>query len=496
MNAGLDATRLDRREVVVLVVMLAALSLMRWQVGSQLPLSEDEAYYTAWSLTPDWGYWTKPPMIAWAIGLCRELFGPTLEAVRVVPALAFFLCGVTLFRLVLDLGGSSLQAWVSTVLWMTTPLVSFYGLIATTDSMLMLFWLLAMRSAWQALQGRSAHWIWTGLWVGLGLLSKYSMVLFGVGVVAALLHPAWRWHWRSPWLYAGGVVASLVFAPNLWWNFTQGAPTLHHTAQISGGGIGYGLRWMSLLEFWLAQWAVTGLVALVVCGLWLKSKPWRSDAAGTAHAALWVVHAAWPMLLVISIQALFTRAHANWAAPALISVLLGAAWWMVQGRHVRWFQLALALHVLFMAALYGYDLYAKPLNIRPSVFSDPFWTLRSWPDLNRAVINAWWTQASDVQRADWRIASEDRGIVAQVQATLNLPAGQALGWQLADAPDNHFEQRFPIRSGTPSQQVLLITRMPEATVLQRFPQAQHAQHVIIRRIPDAPVDVQFWWLKP
>ena len=481
----------NRQDVYWLVSILAALSLMRWLVSSQLPLSEDEAYYTVWSMTPDWGYWTKPPMIAWVIGWSRTVFGPSIEAVRLVPAVAFFLSGVVLFRWVIDLGGSALQAWVSTVLFATLPLVSFYGLIATTDSLLILFWLMASRSAWWALQGRTPQWLLTGVWVGLGLLSKYSMIVFVVGLFAALCHPRWRHHWASPWPYLGGLLALIVFAPNLWWNFTQGLPTLQHTVQISGGGIGYGLRWLSLLEFWAAQWAVTGVVVMGVFCAWLASRPWRLEPS-----ALWVIHGVWPMLLVISLQALFTRAHANWAAPGLIGVVVGAAWWLVHGRHVKWFQFALALHVLFMAALYGYDLYAKPLQIRPSVFSDPFWTLRSWPDLNRAVLNAWWTQANDVPRSQWRVASEDRGILSQVQATLNLDPGQALGWQLAPAPDNHFEQRFPIGSGTPAHPVLLVTRQPEATVRQHFPQARHAQHVLIRRIPDAPMDLNFWWLTP
>lgn len=485
------ATAPDRQDVYWLVSILAALSLMRWLVSSQLPLSEDEAYYTAWSMSPDWGYWTKPPMIAWAIGLSREAFGPSIEAVRAVPAVAFFLSGVVLFRWVIDLGGSSLQAWVSTVLFITLPLVSFYGLIATTDSMLILFWLMASRSAWWALQGHRRHWLLTGVWVGLGLLSKYSMGVFVVGLLVAMCHAQWRHHWRSPWPYGGGLVALVVFAPNLWWNLTQGLPTLSHTAQISGGGIGYGLRWASLLEFWASQWAVTGLVAMGAFLAWLWRRPWQASPA-----ALWVVHGVWPMMLVISLQAMFTRAHANWAAPGLIGVVLGAAWWLTLGRRVRWFQLAMALHVLFMAALYGYDLYAKPLQIRPSVFTDPFWTLRSWPDLNRAVINAWWTQANAVPRDQWRVASEDRGILSQVQSTLNLSPGQALGWQLGEGPNNHFEQRFPIHSGTPAQQVLLVTRQPEATVRQRFPEAELAQHVLIRRIPDAPVDLNFWWLKP
>ncbi len=473
-----------------LVVLLGALALMRWLVSSQLPLSEDEAYYTAWSLTPDWGYWTKPPLIAWVIGAFREVLGPTVDAVRAVPAVAFFLSSLVFHRLMHDLGAPARMALVATLLFATMPLVSFYGLIATTDGLLMLCWLLAMRSAWLALEGAPRQWLFTGLWVGLGLLSKYSMVVFLGSLGLALLQRRWRAHWRSPWLYVGAGVAALIFAPNLWWNWTQGSPTLHHTAQISGGGIAYGWHWSSLLEFWLAQWAITGVVLMLGFVLWLKRKPWQN-----APAVAWVLTACVPLMLVISVQALSTRAHANWAAPALVGVVFGGAWWLEQGRRVAWLNVALGLHVAFMAALYGYDPLAQRLNIRPSVFTDPFWTLRSWPHLNQAVVNTWWTQASEVPRTEWRIASEDRGILAQVQATLNLPAGNAMGWVIRGVADNHFDQRFPLPS-QPAQPVLLITRQSASTVKAQFAHAQPAQHVIIRRIPDAPLDVQFWWLKP
>jgi hypothetical protein len=58
-----------RPAIALTVCCLIALAIWRFFVASALPFSIDEAYYVAWSKTPDWGYWTKPPFIAWAIVL-------------------------------------------------------------------------------------------------------------------------------------------------------------------------------------------------------------------------------------------------------------------------------------------------------------------------------------------------------------------------------------------------------------------------------------------
>ena len=67
-----------------LLIGLTLLAAWRWWMASDLPLSVDEAYYYAWSLTPDWGYWTKPPLIAWALGLADAACGPSSACLRSV----------------------------------------------------------------------------------------------------------------------------------------------------------------------------------------------------------------------------------------------------------------------------------------------------------------------------------------------------------------------------------------------------------------------------
>ena len=470
---------------------LLALAIWRFFVASALPFSIDEAYYVAWSKTPDWGYWTKPPLIAWAIGAARWVCGESTACVRGVALISFpitsAIVGVLTWRLAKNVWTA---AWAS-LLFATLPLGMFYGIAATTDALLLLCWAAAIWSLWEALHGKQWAWIALGLCVGLGLLAKYSMVVIGLSILLTLLHPHWRAQFKNPWVYFSACIALIVFAPNIFWNLANQMPTFSHTAGISHGGNGYGLNWQSLLEFEAAQLIVGGPFLVIAFVMWFIQKEWR------ANADAWLLLCfALPMLLVISAQALLARAHANWASPAYVALTVASVVFLWP-RKGFWGKPALALtlviNLLLGAALYHFEaLIAKPLGITPSARTDPYWALRNWPDAIDAVKQ---TLADAMPQDQWRIASDDRGMLSIAQAVLHLPAGAALGWQRGEAPNNHFEQRFPLNK-TVTQRVLLITQAGQAEVLATYPHAQFAKQIDADKLPDSALHFTAWWINP
>ena len=52
-------------------------------IASPLNLYADEAQYWRWSQDLAWGYYSKPPMIAWVIYVSTAVFGDTEWAVRI-----------------------------------------------------------------------------------------------------------------------------------------------------------------------------------------------------------------------------------------------------------------------------------------------------------------------------------------------------------------------------------------------------------------------------
>ena len=62
-----------RRTLLGLLAVTAARLI--WLRLGGLDLYPDEAQYWLWSLTPDWGYFSKPPLIAWVIRATTLLLG-------------------------------------------------------------------------------------------------------------------------------------------------------------------------------------------------------------------------------------------------------------------------------------------------------------------------------------------------------------------------------------------------------------------------------------
>ena len=467
-----------------LLFLFVLVAIWRHQVGATLPLSVDEAYYMAWSKSLDWGYWTKPPVIAWAIATARSLCGETAGCVRVTSLIAFPLTSLVLLALSYRMTRSWTSACITSALFSTLPLSSFYGIAATTDSFLLLFWACAMLCLWLAIEGKFWAWPLLGLAFGLGLLSKYTMLMFGVSALLVLAHPQWRHAWKSTGPYLALLVALLVFSPNIAWNLTYQMPTFQHTAAISQGGNAYGLHWDVLGKFLLEQLLLGNPLLVIGWGLALVVGLRNAD-----HRHWFALSVTLPIVLAISLQALLSRAHANWAAPVFLGMCLtsvGYLWPYYKKTIVA----ALAFNTLFAASLYHYQtLIAEPFGLRGTVASDPFWAVRPWPALASQIERELATQH---EKSSWKIASEDRAVLAQVQAQLDLPPGSALGWQRQAQPENHFDQHFPLPVDV-SSHVLLITKAPDAQVRQAFPRALKRDDIKA----DSSIEsnsYQLWWL--
>lgn len=84
--------------------------------------------------------------------------------------------------------------------------------------------------------GNQKLWIWFGLLAGIGLENKHSMLIWGVAITAGLLLTPQRQFFRTPWIWLAGLVAFLIFLPNLIWNFQHHFPFLKLQANIRRSG--------------------------------------------------------------------------------------------------------------------------------------------------------------------------------------------------------------------------------------------------------------------
>ena len=317
----------NRRAGLVLLVLLVWRTLAL--IVSPLDLGPDEAQYWRWGQDFDWGYYSKPPLIAWLIGSVTRVFGDTAWAVRLPAPFLHTLVGGLVFAIGQKMHDARM-GFYALVIYALMPGVTFSSGLMTTDSVLFVPWTLSLLLLWYMRSGRRS-WqmaLALGLAIGAGFLAKYAMIYFVLGLALAVLIDAptrQAFSVRNTLLTLLGALALL--APHIGWNISHELQTLSHTADNANWG-GELFHPDHAIKFLVDQMGVFGPVSfLVLIGgiiLTLRAKAQDRDAA-----ARWLICFAAPALLVILVQAVTSRAHANWAATTYIAGSLLVARWMV-----------------------------------------------------------------------------------------------------------------------------------------------------------------------
>lgn len=277
----------------------------------------DELYYLACSRHLDWGYVDQPPLIALITWIARSLFGDSLPAIRFLPAVAG--AGeVALTALIArELGGKRFAQGLAALATLVAPGILAADNLLTMNAFEPLFW---MGCAWLLIRivktGNQKLWIWFGILGGFGLENKYSMLIFGAGIVLGLLLTPQRRMLSNPWPWFAGAIAFLIFLPNLLWNIQHHFPFLELQANIRRSGRDVPLGPLAFFgEEILTMQPLT--LPLWLAGLWFYLFP----ASGKPFRALgwaWVFTAAVIVTLSPRIYYLYPAFPVLFAAGAVV----------------------------------------------------------------------------------------------------------------------------------------------------------------------------------
>lgn len=317
-----------RRETQLLAASLL-LCVLRLIAGAALPLSSDEAYYWLWSQHLAAGYYDHPPAIAFTIRAGTALFGDTSFGVRAGGILLSFAASWFVWRAGADFLRDEKAGALACLLFNLTLMITVETMAATPDAPSVaaaaaFVWSLARVSR----TGDGRWWLAAGLAAGLGLLSKYSALFLGTGAVAWLLAcPSARRWLRSPWPYAGGALALLVFLPNLSWNAAHGWTTVaFQFGRLEGTHLT--LRYIG--EFVGSQ-AVLATPFVLALGLLSLTAASRQDESRALVAALM-----WPAIFYFLLHSLHDRVQGNWPCFLYPAFAIAAADAALRTDWTRW----------------------------------------------------------------------------------------------------------------------------------------------------------------
>ena len=401
MISKLNAVRLGG---VVLLIAAADLALHLY-ADRYYGYFIDELYNLALGRHLAWGYVDVAPMIAVIARFEMAVFGDSLQAIRLLPALAGAAKVLLTAAIARELGGGRFAQGLAALCFLVAPGFLALDHFLNVNSFEGMVWI---GLAWLLVRlirtGDEKLWLWFGLLSGIGVETKHSVLLFGFALVAGLALTPARRYLANRWLLIGGAIAFVLFLPNLLWNIQHHFPFVELQENIRRDGrnvslnplLFFGEEALAMLPVSLPVW---------LAGLWY----FLFHREGRRYAAL-----GWSFLIA-SVLVLVMNPRTYYLFPAF-PMLFAAGSVAIERWRVRWVRPVLCVLLVGMGALLAptmlpllppetYIRYAHATGLEqprienhqlgplPQLFADQF----GWEEMAAATARVYWSLPADVR---------------------------------------------------------------------------------------------------
>jgi undecaprenyl-diphosphatase len=290
-------------------------------------LVPDETNYWQWSRYLDWGYHDQAPLIGWAIRFTTWMLGQTETAVRLPSVLSVGVASAYLVAMADRWMGSRVA--LSTAI-LTQSILEFNvgGLLATPDGLQAAAWAAAAYHVARAYEDNTwEQWLIGGMWFGLGMLSKFTMVAFLPGAFCyGLFSAVHRRRLAGIRPYVGLAAGCLMFSPVIVWNARHHWNSVRHVAFIGGANEPVAIHWNFLGDFLASQAALLSPVVFILA-VWAWIRVIRKDYPPMIWMYPYLFWTSFPMIAGFTLLTFHSRVYGNWpGAGYLTMAVLTAAY--------------------------------------------------------------------------------------------------------------------------------------------------------------------------
>jgi hypothetical protein len=285
--------------------------LMHLPFLSRYGYHHDELYFLDCGRHLAFGYVDHAPFVPWIARLADTLFGQSLVGLRIfsvgAEAAAVFVTGL----LVLRLGGGGFGVFLACFSMMVAPEFVRPGIMLCMPAFGPIIWVSCAYLLVRIVQENNFRlWIWVGVLIGIGLMIKHStlLLIFGLGV-GILLTPL-RNHLKTRWPYLGGIIAFLIFLPNIIWQMANHWPTVEFLRNLNAGTMSR----ISVVQFIAGQVLYLNPVTIPI---WIGGLFFFFSSKGKPYRILGWVYVS-PFILLVLI-----KSKIYYLAPAYPALLAG-----------------------------------------------------------------------------------------------------------------------------------------------------------------------------
>lgn len=363
--------------LLLLILLFKAVLITLFVIHGDIGLGPDEAQYWTWSQQLDWGYYSKPPGIAWQIALGCEFFGNTVLGVRIGSIVIGILLPLAVYLLAHKSMLKPQTAFWGALILGLSPLGMVSSMLAITDVGMILFWTLGCAVIAAGLsRKRSPDALLLGLCILCGALFKWPIYL--LWPLLLMMMPFYPFI-KSRKLILGFLLSLLGLLPSFLWNMQHDWVTLRHVAaSINGSPDAVKASSTAIqgnvAEFLGAQAALLSPIffVLMVISLIAAYRRRKDLSAPIAFCAL----TTFSLLSMLTLLAIFKKIQGNWGDYIYPTGIILIAWLSLEvlEKGMRWLYLGIVLSLLLVTttlslpAIQTHNLFSEaqiPYKINP-----------------------------------------------------------------------------------------------------------------------------------
>jgi len=278
----------------------------------------DEAQYWLWSKDLDFGYFSKPPLIAWFVRLHTSIFGDSFGSLKLFSIIFYFFTSIAVYNFCKKLDLQKNISLICALSFLIMPAVSVSSFFVSTDVLLLLFWVLSMSVLIDIRKKPSVvSFLMLGIMLGLAFLAKYAAIYFFIsfGVLLFFDSELRRVLYLNKSKFIIFLITVLIVVlPNLVWNLNNGWVTFDHTsnnANLRNIDLSFSRGWL----FLLVQVLMVGPILFL--GMVVNIKKINYDTKN-----IFLLSFSAPIIFIVFVESVVVRANANWAAVGLVCLLI------------------------------------------------------------------------------------------------------------------------------------------------------------------------------
>ena len=258
----------ERSSTLIFAAMALGVFILHLLTNHRYGFHRDELQTLGDARYLDWGFVAYPPLTPFFGRLSLILFGNSVTGARVFPALAQAIVIVLGGLIARELGGRRFAQVTAALAVAVAPVALSAGALLQYVTFDFLWWVLLTYLVVRLVRTNNERlWIPIGVIIGLGMMTKYTMLFLVAGLAVGVLTSNLRSRLKSQWLWVGVAISLLIFLPNAIWQIRHHFITLDFLKYIHGRDIRIGRTkdflpeqlWVAANVFTIPIW-IAGLI--------------------------------------------------------------------------------------------------------------------------------------------------------------------------------------------------------------------------------------------